>query len=353
MQKNSITTDFNPNDPGIVGNNIFGLPFTSDTAKVVLIPVPWDVTTSYKPGTSKGPSAIFNASFQVDLFEPSVKDAWKLGVSMEKIPTHILKLNKKNRKKSTEYIDFIVSGEDINEHQKIKEYLIDVNKASETLNKWVEAESSRFIKKNKLIGIIGGEHSCSFGLLKALSEKYSAFGILQFDAHADLRNSFEGFNFSHASAMFNALKIKQIKKLVQVGIRDYCEDEISIISKSKNKISTFFDEEIKSALFEGKSWMLICDEIISKLPELVFISFDIDGFNPSLCPNTGTPTPGGLSYEQALYLLKKLVDKKKKIIGFDLCEVAPGKDEWDGNVGARLTWKLINYMALSMGKFKR
>ena len=182
--------------------------------------------------------------------------------------------------------------------------------------------------------------------MQALADINQSFGILHIDAHADLREAYEGFEFSHASIMFNALKIQQISHLVQVGIRDYCEAELKLIQSDK-RISTFFDRDIKQQQFNGKNWAEICENIISLLPQNIYLSFDIDGLDPKLCPNTGTPVPGGLELEQALFLIERLVQSGRKIIGFDLNEVAPGSDEWDANVGARLLYRLANMCMVS------
>jgi agmatinase len=199
-----------------------------------------------------------------------------------------------------------------------------------------------------LVGLIGGDHSTPYGFIQALAERYDSFGILQIDAHCDLRNAYEGFTFSHASVMFNAIQIKNVSHLVQVGIRDFCEEELQVINQNK-KITTFFDANLKKENYEGQNWKKQCDAIIKALPNKVYISFDIDGLDPKLCPNTGTPVPGGLEFEHAVYLFTQLQMKGKKIIGFDLNEVAPGKDEWDANVGARMLFKLCHLLIKSNG----
>jgi agmatinase len=139
--------------------------------------------------------------------------------------------------------------------------------------------------------------------------------------------------------MYNALQIPQISKIIQVGIRDYCEEENQVVRDAQGKVVVHTDAGIQRASFEGETWKQRCDSIIAALPEKVYVSFDIDGLDPTLCPNTGTPVPGGLSFQQATYLLSRLKDSKK-IIGFDLVEVAPGEDDWNGNVGARLLFHL-------------
>jgi len=175
-----------------------------------------------------------------------------------------------------------------------------------------------------------------------LAEHLGYFGILQIDAHADLRESYEGFEFSHASIMFNGLKIKEVTKLIQVGIRDYCESEFEIIKNSKGRVKTFFDRDIKHAQFEGETWANICTQIVNELPENIYLSFDIDGLDPKLCPNTGTPVSGGFETEEILYLIEKIMKSGKKIIAFDINEISPGADEWDANVGARMLYRIAN-----------
>ncbi|HNW98037.1 MAG TPA: agmatinase family protein [Bacteroidales bacterium] len=338
--------DFNPNDIGNINNNIFGLPYDTNSANIVFVPVPWDVTVSYNDGTAHAPEAIFNASFQVDLFDPIKKDAWKTGYAMTNIPKEIISKNKKLKQLSSSIIESLASGENISTSV-IQKKLNIVNQGCSELNEWVAKETKKYISKNKLVGIIGGDHSSPLGFIKSLSGKHSDFGILQIDAHADLRDAYEGFTYSHASIMFNALKIPQVKKLVQLGIRDYCEDEHNLIQKNKKRIKTFFDRDINGKKFKGISWEKICKEIISELPDKIYISFDIDGLDPKLCPCTGTPVPGGFDIHEIFYLFEMLVSSKKKIIGFDLCETGISKNEWDANVAARVLFKLANIMSKS------
>jgi agmatinase len=234
-------------------------------------------------------------------------------------------------------------------NERWKNELHKLNEACESLKKYVYETSKSYHQKGKLIGLVGGEHSVPLGYLEAIAEKYADFGILQIDAHMDLRKAYEGFTYSHASICYNASKIKSISKIIQVGIRDYCQEEMDFVKNSNHRIEVFYDYEISNLLFNGTTFHEICKTIVQKLPENVYISFDIDGLDPSLCPNTGTPVPGGLNFNQALYLIKHVVDSGKKIIGFDLCEVN-GNNEWDGNVGARLLYRLSNLMGKSNKK---
>jgi agmatinase len=195
---------------------------------------------------------------------------------------------------------------------------------------------------------LGGDHSTPLGFLKALAEKNTEFGILQIDSHCDLRKSYADFKYSHASIMHNALEdIPQIKKLVQIGIRDYCEEECDYLLANKNRIVIYPDKDLKERKFEGENWSTIVDEIIKQLPDKVYISFDIDGLDPKLCRMTGSPVPGGFEMEEIFYLLKKIVKSGRKLIGFDLSEVGISRDGWDENVGARVLFKLCNLMIMA------
>lgn len=334
---------FDPNAPGLLSNNIFGLPFSEDEARLVLVPVPWEVTVSYNNGTARGPEQIFKASRQVDLYDADVKDGWKQGFFMRESDRQLLLRSDYLRKEAELYLKFLGEGGDVNENDFLRRSLEDVNRGTQKMNEWVYTQTRELLQKGKLVGLIGGDHSTPLGYYKAIGEHKGDFGILQIDAHCDLRNSYEGFRYSHASIMYNALQeVPQLKKLVQVGVRDYCEEELEYIRNSEGKVATFFDQEMKEKLFEGQTWKSICDDIIEQLPEQVYISFDIDGLDPKLCPHTGTPVAGGLEGPQVFYLFRRVLESGRKLIGFDLNEVSAGHDDWDANVGARMLFKLCN-----------
>jgi len=348
MSKEETIKNFNPNGAGIKGN-LFGLPFTIEESEIVIVPIPWEVTVSYRTGTALGPKAILEASSQIDFFVKDIPDAWKLGVSMLPYPEKLYQENFQLRSIAKEYITAFEKGESLEDQ---KPMMARINEACESLNIYVKNTTKKYLQEGKLVGLLGGDHSTPLGFIRALSEQYNRFGILHIDAHADLRKAYEGFTYSHGSVMYNALKIPAVNRIVQVGIRDLCEEEMNVIDRAMGRVKVFFDDDIKSDQYSGKkNWESICTNIIKELPPLVYISFDIDGLDPKLCPNTGTPVPGGLEFNQVIYLIKALVKSGKKIIGFDLNEVAPGdKDDWDGNVGARLLYQLCNWMAVSHNK---
>lgn len=347
MTKQDKIKNFDPNSVGDINASMFGLPFTLSESETVLIPIPWEVTVSYGGGTADGPSQIFDASFQVDLYDPIVKDAWKLGIAMDDINEELREKSEIYRPVAEIIIDRQSNGEPAAEIDEIK----DVNRVCAEMNEWVKKRSLHFLKQNKTVGLVGGDHSTPLGMMQALSEHVGDFAILQIDAHADLRVAYEGFEFSHASIMYNALKINNVKKLVQVGIRDYCQAELDIINDSNGRVKTFFDRDIKQQEYQGKTWHTICQEIIAELPQNVYLSFDIDGLDPKLCPGTGTPVAGGFETDQVLYLLEQAVAAGKTFVAFDLNEVG-GEDEWNANVASRLLYRIANLVAHSQGKGK-
>ncbi len=343
-------TSFDPDAPA-ASDSLFGLPQIIKTARVVVLPVPWEVTVSYRSGTSKGPEAIKKASTQVDLYDENILNAWKTGIVMEDIPKKWIKKNKELRPQAEKYISLYLKAMEgklkKKEQEKLRMLKKEINLVCGELKDWVYSRSANLLKHNKIVALLGGDHSTPLGLMMCVAEKYNSFGILHIDAHCDLRNAYEGFTYSHASIMFNALKIKNMKTLVQVGIRDYSEGEAKLIDTSKSRIKLFTAGSMNKKMFSGETWDDIAKKIVSHLPENVYISFDIDGLNPLFCPNTGTPVPGGLEYLQAIHLLEEVVASGRKIVSFDLNEVAPGNDEWDANVGARILYKMANLAALS------
>lgn len=344
MNKQEKILDFNSNSAGLKDANIFGLPFTAEESDIILIPVPWEVTTSYGAGTSDGPLHILEASFQVDLYHPEFPELWKAGIYMVDLPEDMLMRSADLKQKAQQIIEMWEDGIDVLADSEAQSMQKEINEASEQMNLWVEEKSIFWMTQGKLVGLVGGDHSTPLGFFRAQSKRHSEFGILHIDAHMDLRIAFEGFEYSHASIMYNALKLPQIKTLVQVGIRDFCEEEKTVADENRERVIVYTNAQLQRERFIGRNWHQQCEEIISKLPQKVHISFDIDGLDPTLCPNTGTPVPGGLKFDEATYLLTMLKNSGKEIIGFDLVEVAPGDDDWNGNVGARMLFHLCGIM---------
>lgn len=336
---------FDPNAPACAGNNIFGLPFSEQEARLVLLPVPWEVTVSYGTGTARAPEYIFRASQQIDLYDADVPSGWKQGFFMRPVDKNILMRSDYLRKEAELYIHFQLEKGKLDENEFMQNGLREVNKGGEDLNNWVYQQTMGLLEQGKLVGLIGGDHSTPLGLYRAIGERFGAFGLLHVDAHLDLRESYEDFTYSHASIMYNALKeVKQITRLVPVGIRDFCEEELHVVRREGERMKVFFDQDLKEQQYEGATWQSLCAEIVGQLPQQVYLSVDIDGLDPKLCPHTGTPVPGGLETGQLFYLVKKVLESGRRLVGFDVVEVGSSHNEYDANVGARVIFKLCNLM---------
>lgn len=328
---------------------IFGIPLTEAECRLVLLPVPWEVTTSYGKGASNGPRIIRAASEQIDLFDFETKNAFESGYFMREISDEILVKSRKYKVLAQKAIELKTSQSD--DTEQIQQLTQAVNAASRELTDWVYEQTQNILNSGKFFGLVGGDHSTPLGAIKAICEKHSAsgkseVGILHLDAHSDTRQAYQGFEQSHASIMYNVMQLAvKPKKLVQVGIRDFCEDEFNFVS-SHPDIKTFFDMSLKQRQLKGETWASIASDIINELPQKVYISFDIDGLDPKYCPATGTPVIGGLSSNEVFFLFNLLAQSGRQIVGFDLNEVSTGEAdeaEWDGNVGARMLYKLCNW----------
>jgi agmatinase len=350
-REDAMNDDFDPNAAPGPDAGIFGLPFPRERCRLVLVPVPWDLTTSYRAGTAHGPGLVLQASSQLDLFDLELGKAYAQGYFLDPIPAELLARNEALRP-AADRLRALDHGDPA-----AAEIVAEINAACEQMNAWVYAQARAVLAEGKLLGLLGGDHSVPYSAIRAVSERHGGdFGVLHVDAHADLRVAYEGFVHSHASIMHNVMSAPwRPRRLVQVGIRDFCEQEYELIRGRPGEITTFFDRPLKSRMLRGEPFAAIADEIVAALPTKVYVSFDIDGLDPTLCPGTGTPVPGGLRFDEALELLAALHRGGKTIVGFDLNEVSGGgppaswTSEWDGNVGARLLYKLCGWSMITNG----
>lgn len=360
----AVSSSSKPFDPGApaLGAGIFGLSHTPEEARVVLIPVPWEPTTSYGRGTVRGPAAILHASRQLDLFDLQTGRPYEAGIAMLPVDPDILRWNAEACAAAE---PIIAVGGEVEGDPDLVARLEAVNALSVQLNERVAAIARSYLEQGKIVGVVGGDHASPYGSILAHAERYPELGLLHIDAHADLRCAYEGFTFSHASVIYNVVtQLPQVTRVVQVGQRDLSEEEFAFVEGSKGRVVAHFDPVIADRLHGGESFHKIADEILDPLPRDVYVTFDIDGLDPALCPHTGTPVPGGLSFQQAVALLARLQRSGRRIVGFDLNEVSPGpsfgvagtegkdpltahRDEWDANVGARMLYKLIGFTLLS------
>ena len=342
--KSILPSDFDPDGPAPAKSGIYGLPFAPEDSRVVIVPVPFEATTSYGGGTSKGPEAVLEASKQVDLFDQETGRPYASGIAMLDVPKKVRNWNAEAKKIAAVVIKRggVVDRATRNAAAKVNEY-------GQRVNDWVYAETTALLDEGKMAVILGGDHSVPFGAIQAYAEHYPGLGILHLDAHADLRDAYEGFTWSHASIFHNVMtKLDGVARLVQVGVRDLGQAEREMIDGSKGRIVTFYDAGLAARKEDGSPFAELADEIVAALPENIYLSWDIDGLDPTLCPGTGTPVPGGLSWNEAIGLLRAIRRSGKRIVGLDLCEVSPGETEWDANVGARLLYKMIGFALLTV-----
>jgi len=337
--------NFDENGPGQY-NQLFGLSSTLEDATVVIIPAPWEVTVSYREGTAAAPKKILEASSQVELYQPDMHNVWKAGFYMDNESSTLVKSNAFLRPLAQKIIQDAEGRMRLPQNKKTK-WLGEINSGCQNMIGIVRERAFDLLEQGKTVGLLGGDHSTALGLIQGLAYARQSIGILQIDAHADLRDSFEGFDYSHASVMHHALSTAGVECLVQVAVRDFSVYEAQRMKKDP-MITTFDQPVLDKLCYAGENWHTTCKKILSKLPDQVYISLDIDGLDPAYCPGTGTPVPGGLDYGAVDYLLRLLVEMNKTIVGFDLTEVAPiSAMDIDAIVGARLLYRLCCLSVLS------
>ncbi len=332
---------FDPDGVTSPDTGIFGLPTTRADAGLLVIPAPFDGTTSFGTGCGAGPDAVRRVSNQIDLYDHDFGRVHDAGIHMTAAIPGLADLAARCRALA----DRVFAGDD--------SPLGEINAIGEEVESRVHAATSAALEEGKIPVILGGEHSVPLGAVRAASAHEHGLGVLQIDAHMDLHRAYAGMTHSHASIAWNILeRLPSVTRLVQVGIRDYAERERRVMEESGGRVVTHFDADLWRRCDAGASWADMCFEIIEPLPERVYVTFDIDGLDPSLCPGTGTPVPGGLSMAMASELLVAVARSGRRIVAADLVEVAPRAipgDTWDANVGGRVLYKLLGSAAASRG----
>ena len=341
-----MPTPFDPDHA--LGEGVYGLTHTPEEAAVVLIPVPFEATCSFGTGTAGAPRAILQASPHIDLLDRLAGRPYERGIAMLPVEPELERLNQEARALAVPVIEAGGPGED----RQLRRRVARVNHLCAEMNEWVGRTAGFWRERGKLVGIVGGDHSVPFGAIGEAAREHPGMGILHVDAHSDLRDAFEGFTWSHASIMWNVIeRLPGVKRLVQVGIRDYCDQELALAEES-GRVGIHFDADLQERLLDGEAWGKIASEIVEELPREVYLSVDVDGLDPALCPHTGTPIPGGLTYPQVVRLMKDVVDTGRRIVGFDLVEVAPdptGATRVDVVTAAKLLYVMAGFGVMSRG----
>ncbi len=342
--ENMYTIEFDPNTTTPDNGNYFGMPCSPEEAALVLISAPWDITVSQRAGSSYAPDAIIEASRHIELHEPLTPDSWRKGIATLPIDYSIQDLSHRLRSDAERVVK---AGEEfgvaILNNMMHERRLRRINEGSESVNTLIYNEAAKWFNKGKIVGLVGGDQSTAYGVIRAAGEHYPEIGILHIDSHCDLKESHHGFIHSHSSIMHNVLRdVSSISRLVSVGVREFSPAEWQR-AESDERISLFTGQQIWNQHFEGVTWGQMCDEIIAELPEAVYLSLDIDGLTIECSPHTGTLVPGGLRFPEVVYLLSRIVASGRRIVGFDLTEVVPDvEDKTDAAIAARLLFKVCS-----------
>ena len=331
---------FNPDGVGVDNGNYFGMDFRIEEARLVIVSAPWDVTSSYGAGSVYAPDAVIDASTQLDFYDPTSPDLWRQGIATAPVDYSIEEDSQRLRRDAEKVIKQLEQGGDVSGEyfaRKIRR----INEGCAKMNDRVYSQVAQHLADGKITALVGGDHSTAYGSIKAVAERNEGLGILHFDAHRDLREAYEFFEYSHASVMFNVLRdIPQVAKLVQVAVRDFCYTE-KRIADTDPRVESFEWESLARAKFEGETWASICERVVERLPHTVYISMDIDALSIEYCPHTGTPVVGGMTFDEAVYLMDCVARSGRRIAGFDMVEVVPHiDDKTDASVGARMLYKM-------------
>jgi agmatinase len=274
-----------------------------EKSSVAIVSAPYEHTVSYGGGAGKGPKAILDASAYVEFYDDEFNRELCFDIGIATIKP-------------------ITFGKSVHE------------KALNIIEKQVE----ELLEKGKFVVTLGGEHTISTAPIKAHFKKYPKMSVLHFDAHSDLRDTYEGTPYSHACFMSRVCEFMKPKSITQVGIRAQCKEEAEFIKKKG--VNTFYASAIRRGL-HGKNWQ---KSVIDSLSKDVYVTFDVDYFDPSIMPSTGTPEPDGFLYSETLDVFRELIKSGRRIIGFDIVELAPEKKVNHPDLTtARLLYKMLNY----------
>ena len=332
---------FDPNGAIPDNGNYFGIPLRPEEAALVLISAPWDATVSERAGSSYAPDAIIEASRGVDFFEPMAPYTWRKGIATAPIDYAIQDMSHRIRSDAERVIRSYNNNSSAIDDLVYARRLRRVNEASAEVNNNIYEQAKHWLSEGKIVGLVGGDQSTAYGNIRAVAEHHSELGILHIDSSCDLRERYQGFEHSNASIMHNVLRdVEGVKSLVGVGVRAFCPMEWERAQRDE-RIKLFTGQDIWSKHFEGVGWASICEDIIAELPERVYVSLDIDGLTIECSPHTGSLVAGGLRFPEVVYLLGRVVDSGRKIVGFDLTEVVPDLyDKTDAAIAARLLYNL-------------
>ena len=338
---------FDPNGAIPDNGNYFGIPLEPEEAALVLISAPWDLSLKVRNGSSFAPDAIIEASRSVDFFEPMAPDSWRKGIATVPIDYTIQDMSHRLRSDAERIVKVHEKqGGTTFDNLVYERSLRRVNEGFQALNDNIYKQSKMWLDEDKIVGLVGGDQSTAYGHIRAVAEHHGSLGVLHIDSSCNLKSCHQGFEFSHASVMHNILRdVPRVERLVGVGVRAFSPEEWQR-AESDPRVKLFTGQSIWSRHFEGVLWSTICNEIVESLPQNVYVSLDVNGLTVECSPHNGMVVAGGVRFPEVIYLLGKIVDSGRKIVGFDLSEVVPDMDDkTDAAIASRLLYNICS-MAL-------
>lgn len=323
------------------GGYYFGEKTQPAEADLVIVSAPWSVTSDYGRGATYTPDAVIDASAESNLYDVETGFSAEGRVATAEIDYNIQELSEHlGREAERIAMRFHDEATSVVEYaaRKVKH----VNEGFAEMHASVYGQTKCWVSKGKSVAVIGGDHSVSFGAIKAVAEHHGEVGVLFIDAHADFVRSGEIFPYTHRSIARNIVEqIPSVSSLVEVGVRDINREEMASLL-SHDKVKLFLAERVAARRFEGESWGDLCREMVDKLPQKVYISLDIDALKIEFCTHTNTPVPGGMTFDEVVYLVNCVVKSGRQIVGFDIVEVVSNLDnKMDAIVAVRLLTKMI------------
>ncbi len=336
--------EFDPNTITPDNGCYFGIPLAPEDAALVLLSAPWDATASLRSGSSYAPDAIIEASRYVDFYEPLAPNSWLKGIATAPIDYSIQDLSHRLRPDAERVIKLHDElGMSVLDNLMYERRLRRVNEGSVEINNNIYSQASHWFDKGKIVGLVGGDQSVTYGMVKAVGCKYDGVGLVHIDSRCDMHEAYQGFDFSHASTMYNILRdVPQVKKFVSVGVQEFSPIEWERAT-SDSRVKMFTAQDMWREQFEGTTWAKIVNDIINELPENVYLALDIDGLTGECSPNKSRIMTGGMSFHQVVYLMDRIIASGRRIVGFDITEVSPNMDnKADMRLVARLLFKMCS-----------
>jgi agmatinase len=336
--------EFDPNSITPDNGNYFGISLNPEESALVLLSAPWDATSSLLQGSSYAPDAIIEMSRFVDFYEPIAPDSWRKGIATIPVDYSIQDLSHRlqsDTERLTKLHDEF--GLSVINNLMYDRRLKRVNEGSVEVNDALFNQVKQWTERDKIVGVIGGDQSVSYSAIKAMGYKYEKLGVIHVASKCYMREAYQGFDFSHASTMYNVMRdVPQVEQLSIVGAQEFSPIEWERAT-SNSRVRLFTAQEMWTQQFEGKTWAAQVADIVETMPQNVYVALNISGLMSAYSPNKGRVSNGGLSLYQLIYLMDRVITSGRRIVGFDITEVVPrAETKRDILIVARLLFKMCS-----------